>query len=482
MMQVDKKTKSQEIDIDKLIKNLKLLILQPMIEVFQGIKTKRIPIEACLGTILIFITLVFFRFDYYLIKKIGLEILYPKSWVWFIYKALLVILPFYLWGVYQTGLRIKVKRKLTKVFAEAGLKSALNRLPAYVGDEALDKDSRKLTIKLKGQTLKQIQGQKDAIQESLRVHIDDIKAERSKGIVDIIYSYEELEDNFSVKSFDLPEKSFMVGKSRSQIIEGDLADIPHLLVAGQTGMGKSTFLRQFITSLYLKNKSYTFELVDLKQGLEFQIFHNLPRVSVKSDVLSAIKILERLSTTAIEQRSKLFLHNKCKDIDTFLNIKPEDRKYPSGISSKINLNRHIIVIDEAFDLFMTGIASADDVVKSRRAASKIAAQGRAVGIHVVIATQRPDRYAVDPQMKANLTGKVCFRVANIATSNTILDSKMAAEIPNVKGRAIWQSSKDTIQIQTPNLTEDQAKLLLANYYTEEEVGYDPAEVKQKNEK
>ncbi|MEE2670326.1 MAG: FtsK/SpoIIIE domain-containing protein [Bdellovibrionota bacterium] len=475
MMQVDKKTKSQEIDIDKLIKNLKLLVLQPMIEVFQGIKTKRIPIEACLGIILLFIALVFFRFDYYLIKNIGLEILYPKSWVWFIYKLLLVILPFYLWGVYQTGLRIKVKRKLTKVFAEAGLKSALNRLPAYVGDEALDKDSRKLTIKLKGQTLKQIQGQKDAIQESLRVHIDDIKAERSKGIVDIVYSYEELEDNFSVKSFDLPEKSFMVGKSRSQIIEGDLADIPHLLVAGQTGMGKSTFLRQFITSLYLKNKSYTFELVDLKQGLEFQIFHNLPRVSVKSDVLSAIKILERLSTTAIEQRSKLFLHNKCKDIDTFLNIKPVDRKYPSGINSKINLNRHIIVIDEAFDLFMTGIASADDVVKSRRAASKIAAQGRAVGIHVVIATQRPDRYAVDPQMKANLTGKVCFRVANIATSNTILYSKIAAENPNVKGRAIWQSSKNTIQIQTPNLTEDQAKLLLSNHYIEKEETFNPNE-------
>ncbi len=472
MMQPDKKTKNQEIDIDKLIKNLKLLVLQPTIEIFQGMKTKRIPIEACLGTILFIIGFVYFGFDYYLLKKIGLEILYPKSWVWFIYKLMLVALPFYLWGVYQTGLRIKVKRKLTKVFTEAGLKSALNRLPAYVGDEPLDKDSRKLTIKLKGQTLKQIQGQKDAIQESLRVHIDDIKPERSKGIVDIIYSYEELEDNFSVKSFDINEKSYIVGKSRSQVIEGDLSDIPHLLVAGQTGMGKSTFLRQFITSLYLKNKSYTFELIDLKQGLEFQIFHNLPRVSVKSDVHSAIKILERLSTIAIQERSKLFLHNKCKDIDTFLNIKPEDRKYPKGINSSINLNRHIIVIDEAFDLFMTGIASADEVTKSRRAASKIAAQGRAVGIHVVIATQRPDRYAVDPQMKANLTGKVCFRVANIATSNTILDSKIAAEIPNIKGRAIWQSSKDTIQIQTPNLTEDHAKLLLSNYYIEQDKSFD----------
>jgi hypothetical protein len=473
MMKVNKSTKSQEIDIDKVIRNLKILLFQPTVELFHGIKTKRIPIEPCFGIMVSLIFLVYMGLDYYLIKKIGLEILYPSSWAWIIYKFLLVFLPFYIWGIYQTGLRMKVKRKLTKVFTEAGLKSALNRLPAYVTDEPLDKDSRKLTIKLKGQTLKQIQGQKDAIQESLRVHIDDIKAERSKGLVDIIYSYEELEDNFPIKSFDLEAKTFMVGKSRSQVIQGDLADIPHLLVAGQTGMGKSTFLRQLITSFYLRNKSYTFELIDLKQGLEFQIFHNLPRVSVKSDVHSAMKILERLSTTAIKDRSKLFLHNKCKDIDTFLKIKPEERKYPKGISSSINLNRHIIVIDEAFDLFMTGIASADEVVKSRRAASKIVAQGRAVGIHVVVATQRPDRYAVDPQMKANLTGKVCFRVANIATSNTILDSKMAAEIPNVKGRAIWQSSKDTIQIQTPNLTEDQAQLLLSHYYKEEEKSFNP---------
>ncbi len=59
MMQADKKRKNQEIDIDKLIKNLKFLVLQPVIEIFQGTKTKRIPIEACLGTIIIIIGFVF---------------------------------------------------------------------------------------------------------------------------------------------------------------------------------------------------------------------------------------------------------------------------------------------------------------------------------------------------------------------------------------------------------------------------------------
>ncbi len=186
-------------------------------------------------------------------------------------------------------------------------------------------------------------------------------------------------------------------------------------------------------------------------------------------------VLERLSTKIIEERSELLLANDCKDIDSFLAIEQEERKYPKGVDKRIKLNRHIIVIDEAFDLFMKGIAKVEEVAKSRQAASKIAAQGRAVGIHLIIATQRPDRYAVDPQTKANLTGKVCFRVANIATSNTILDSKIAAELPNIKGRAIWQSTKDTVQIQTPNFSEDQAKNLLEKYYIKEDTVFDPTE-------
>ena len=115
-------------------------------------------------------------------------------------------------------------------------------------------------------------------------------------------------------------------------------------------------------------------------------------------------------------------------------------------------------------LLMSFSTNAQDIAKSRRSASKIAAQGRAVGIHLVIATQRPDRNALDPQTKANLTGKVCFRAANIASSMTILDNKRAFDIPNIKGRAIWQSSNDLEEIQTPFLSEEKAKDLLNQHY------------------
>ena len=157
-----------------------------------------------------------------------------------------------------------------------------------------------------------------------------------------------------------------------------------------------------------------------------------------------------------------------------MKIEPKDRKLPAKYNlKKPNLDRHIVVIDEAFDLFMVGPhANSAEVKNSRRYSSKIAAQGRAVGVHLIIATQRPDRFAIDPQTKANLTGKVCFRLPNLASSMTVMDNKRAAELPNIKGRAIWQNSSEQFEVQTPFYTEDQAASALSKLYKKEEIKHD----------
>ncbi len=476
-----KEKRNHTLDTDKIISNLKLLFVQPLSEIYNGIKAKIIPVELCLGLMLCLILFITFNIDYIVLEKLNLTLFYPIGLLWKLYQVVVIFSPLYLWGLWQTGLRLKLIKKLTYVFTEAGLKSLLNRLPSFISDMPIDEDSRKLTIKLNGQTLKQIKECKDHLQESLKVHIDEIKGKISKGIVEIIYSYDELKSDCPITHFSIEKDTFLVGQSRNEMIEANLPEIPHLLVAGQTGMGKSTFLRQLITSLYLTNKKYTFELIDLKQGLEFQLFQNLPRVKVCDNVINAISILNDLSTNIIEQRSKLLRYNNCKDIASFLNLPNEERKYPKGME-KIQLDRQIIVIDEAFDLFMVGAyADAKQVAKARRNASKIAAQGRAVGIHIIVATQRPDRNAIDPQMKSNLTGKVCFRVSDIATSNTILSSKLAYEIPDIKGRAIWKSTNDTKQIQTPHLTEQRANELLEKYRLSKDKYFD-AKKENKNER
>ena len=158
--------------------------------------------------------------------------------------------------------------------------------------------------------------------------------------------------------------------------------------------------------------------------------------------------------------------NECKDIVAFHKMPSEDRKYPKNWNTKAVLDRHLIVIDEAYELFRVGPGSeAKEIQEARACANAIAQKGRALGIHLVIATQRPDKDAVDSQTKANMAGRLCFKMADIPSSTTILGSKRAADLPKIQGRAIWRCGLDEIEIQAPNLGVEEAKSILAPFYS-----------------
>ncbi|MCB0415386.1 MAG: hypothetical protein KDD50_13705 [Bdellovibrionales bacterium] len=456
----------QNMDFQKLGKALSLIFLQPLLELIEGVKSSRLPIFHCLLISLILQSLIIFHFDQILYKWLEIEALYPRGSVGFVYRLLTIVMPLWAWGFYQVALKLRLIKQLTEIFANSGLKSLTGKLPGFIFDKPIDKFTRRMRLSKFGQSLQKFENAQNDIESGLQVFIDEITENRRNGTVDIIYSHSQLEELYNLKDFDsIYSDSFLIGKGRSKLLFGKLEDTPHLLVAGQTGMGKSTFLRQFITSLYLKNKGYSFDLIDLKGGLEFQIFENLPRVKVKSNVESSLAVLKQLAEKTIEERMDLLKLNGCKDIVAFKKLDKKDIKYPSDRYRAVSFDRHITVVDEAFDLFMVGAhATQEDVKKARRHASKIAAQGRAVGINLVIATQRPDRFALDPQTKSNLTGKICFRLPNHASSMTVMDNKRAAELPNIKGRAIWQNSSEQFEIQTPFFTEDQAVQMLTRYY------------------
>lgn len=107
-----------------------------------------------------------------------------------------------------------------------------------------------------------------------------------------------------------------------------------------------------------------------------------------------------------------------------------------------------------------GKTRANSAQKAKSQAIKIAAQGRAVGIHLIIATQRPDVRAVDGQIKANLSGMLAFQMPNHASSMTILDNTRAAHLPKIGGRAIWKTGLEMVELQTPFLTFEEATKLL----------------------
>ena len=115
-------------------------------------------------------------------------------------------------------------------------------------------------------------------------------------------------------------------------------------------------------------------------------------------------------------------------------------------------------MDEAAEIFLGGHhATNSELSVARKSISQIARQGRAVGVHLVMATQRPDAKAIDSQVKTNLTGIVCFQMPNNVSSITVIDSGRATHLPSIPGRAIWKNGGKVVELQTPHLPVEEAK-------------------------
>ena len=202
--------------------------------------------------------------------------------------------------------------------------------------------------------------------------------------------------------------------------------------------------------------------MDLKGGMEFQVFENLPRVTVPDSSNMVVRRIEELAE-ALDKRMAFLKSEKCKDIQQyFTKLKTEGS---STNSTAPTLNRHFVVVDEAAEMFLAGHhASGKEVQKAKRALSKVARQGRAVGMHLVVATQRPDSRALDPQIKANLTGALCFQMANDISSITVLGNGRATDLPSIAGRGIWKTGGEMIEVQTPLLESSEVEAILSSQY------------------
>lgn len=386
-------------------------------------------------------------FEFFLVGK-----LYPRRTLSsLIYWATLSTSGFWLWGFYRWALRLRKNRDMEPRFSEAGLKSSLGRVPQFIFDKALDEQTRLLRVTTAGSSLAGFKKAKDALQTNLKVFIDDFKENRREGTIDVIYSSKEMPMIVGFREpKSLPPRQFLIGETRAHVVTADLKAVPHILVAGQTGGGKSTFLRQFIVTHYLNLPDSKFVLIDLKEGVEFQIFKDLPNVQIFETVNKAVLRLKDFNRL-IQARLTTLKNANCMDID----------QYFEKCSEKSDLKRNFIVVDEAAELFLGGGGtSSKDAQEARRCLSDIARRGRAAGIHLVLATQRPDSRSLDPQVKANLPGVLCFQMANDASSILVLGVGRATDLPGTKGRAIWKVGGEMVEIQTPLMTDVEALALL----------------------
>ena len=332
-----------------------------------------------------------------------------------------------------------------------GLKTHTNKVPRLISDQTILPGVFSLHLRAPGFSKQSFQNVQGNLQTQLGMFVDEINENIENRSIEIIYAKKELKFPYRIPDIHaIPPGTFVIGKSRAKQVTSDLMSVPHLLIGGETDGGKSTFQRQFATTLYLNNPQYQFLLIDLKEGLEFQLFESLPRVTVVTDVAKAITEIGKLPLE-LKRRMEIIRAASCVDLPGYL----------EKCKEKAEFNRLVIIVDEAAELFLSGPGKTGEGAQlARRAVAQVARQGRAVGIHLLLATQRPEVKVIDGQIKANLTGVLAYPTPNNETSMTVLGNTKATQLPKIKGRALWKVGSQMTEVQTPLLEPDEVRALL----------------------
>ena len=229
-------------------------------------------------------------------------------------------------------------------------------------------------------------------------------------------------------------------------IFADIGKMPHLLVAGATGSGKSVCINTLISSILFKATpdEVKFILIDPKM-VELSNYNGIPHlmVPVVTDPKKASSVLN-WAVQEMEKRYSIFANHGVRDIKTF------NRRYPEEKIPFI-----IIVIDELADLMMVSPRDVEDAI------CRILQKARAAGIHMILATQRPSVNVITGIIKANLPSRISFAVSSQVDSRTILD-RGGAETLLGKGDMLFspQGAAKPIRVQGAFISDEEVEMLL----------------------
>ncbi|WP_128543138.1 FtsK/SpoIIIE family DNA translocase [Larkinella soli] len=255
-------------------------------------------------------------------------------------------------------------------------------------------------------------------------------------------------EKFAKSNFELP---VVLGKTISnEIYVADLAKMPHLLMAGATGQGKSVGLNVLLTSLiYRKHPSQLkLVLVDPKK-VELTLFNKLERHflaklpdSDEPIITDTKKVVNTLNSLCIEMDNR---YNLLKDAQC-RNLKEYNAKF---IQRRLNPEKGhrflpyiVLIIDELADLMMTAGKEVEQPI------ARMAQLARAIGIHLVVATQRPSVNVITGLIKANFPARLSFKVTSKIDSRTILDTGGAEQLVGM-GDMLFSSNSDIVRLQCP---------------------------------
>ncbi|MAQ22311.1 MAG: cell division protein FtsK [Flammeovirgaceae bacterium] len=255
-------------------------------------------------------------------------------------------------------------------------------------------------------------------------------------------------EKFIKSDYELP---LILGKTISnEVFIADLTKMPHVLVAGATGQGKSVGLNVMLSSLlYKKHPSILkFVLIDPKK-VELSLFNKIEKHflaklpdSEEPIITETKKVVHTLNSLCTEMDVR---YNLLKDAQA-RNLKEYNKKF---INRRLNpkeghryLPYIVLVIDELADLMMTAGKEIENPI------ARLAQLARAIGIHLIVATQRPSVNVITGVIKANFPTRISFKVTSNMDSRTILDSKGAEQLVGM-GDMLFSSGSDIIRLQCP---------------------------------
>jgi DNA segregation ATPase FtsK/SpoIIIE, S-DNA-T family len=273
-------------------------------------------------------------------------------------------------------------------------------------------------------------------------------------------------------------ESFAQSKSRlaialgkdinGRIVTADLASMPHVLIAGSTGSGKSVAINAMIMSVLFKStpEQVRMILVDPKR-VELGMYEGIPHLF--TPIITEAKLAANALRNAVremERRLKLLAANHVRNIDQFNKLFEHGSEYLFEDVNQEPLPYIIIIIDELADLMMLDRANVEESI------TRLAQMARAVGIHLVLATQRPSVDVITGLIKANVPTRMSFRLATKVDSRTIIDSNGAESLLG-KGDMLYlpPGTSRVQRVHAPFVTEKEISAVTAFWKAQGEAEY-----------
>jgi hypothetical protein len=360
-----------------------------------------------------------------------------------------------IWAAERAFYRNKFLNRLKEAFSYCGLE-ANRKFPSFIEDVRLDDYARKLKLLSNGLPLKKFVEQKENLEGHLNINVVRIYEEpNDKSRINVVYAMKSLpslvhmEDQSSYRDCEVP-----IGQTFEGQLHVNMRDVPGILVSGQPGTGKSNFLKIAASTLTTNNPDDEVHFLDFKGGMELADLTNTlgtqhRNFHFKSNPGKCAEALAQFGAI-LESRLSEIAKSGSATFDDYLKSKVARRADGGEIHKDAPLKRQFIIIDEIAQLYMRDPqVPKETLLKARDAVNRIARQGRAAAVYMIVATQIPNTSSFDQTVKANMAAVLCFPMPSHAASVSALGSKRAFDLnPDTKGRAVWKYGPKVTEVQT----------------------------------